>query len=34
MAVMMDIQFPMSLRNVEDQPHERVIEFCHETVQF
>jgi transposase-like protein len=28
------ILFPLSLRNVEDLPHERGIEISHETVRF
>lgn len=31
LAVMMYLQFPLSLRNVEDLPHERGIEISHET---
>ena len=31
---MMYIRFPLSLRNVEDLLHERVIDICHETVRF
>jgi putative transposase len=34
MAVMMYIQFPLSLRNVEDLLHERGIDISHETVRF
>jgi putative transposase len=34
LAVMMYIQFPLSLRNVEDLLHERGIDICHETVRF
>ncbi len=34
MAVMMDIRFPLSFRNVEDLLHERGIDICHETVRF
>jgi len=34
LAVMMDVQFPLSLRNVEDLLHERGIEISHETVRF
>ena len=32
LAVMLCIRFPLSLRNVEDLPHERGIEISHETV--
>ena len=34
LAVMMYIQFPLSLRNVEDLLHERGIDISHETVRF
>jgi putative transposase len=34
LAVMMYVRFPLSLRNVEDQLHERGIEISHETVRF
>ncbi len=34
LAVMMYVRFPLSLRNVEDLPHERGIEISHETVRF
>ena len=34
LAVMMWIRFPLSLRKVEDPPHERGIDICHETVRF
>ena len=34
LAVMMDIRFPMSLRNGEDLLHERGIDICCETVRF
>ena len=34
LAVMMDIRFSLSLRNVEDLLHERGIEVSHETVRF
>jgi len=34
LAVMMYIQFPLSLRNVEDLLHECGIEISHETVRF
>jgi len=34
LAVMMYVRFPLSLRNVEDQLHERGIDICHETVRF
>jgi putative transposase len=33
-AVMMNVRFPMSLRNVEDLLHERGIEISQETVRF
>ena len=33
LAVMMYIRFPLSLRNVEDLPHERGIDICHESVR-
>ena len=33
LAVMMYIRFPLSLRNVEDLPHERGIDICPETVR-
>jgi len=32
LAVMLYDRFSLSLRNVEDLLHERVIEVCHETV--
>jgi len=34
LAVMMYVQFPLSLKNVEDLLHERGIEISHETVRF
>ncbi|WP_299753370.1 hypothetical protein [uncultured Boseongicola sp.] len=34
LAVMMDVRFRLSLRNVEDLLHERGIEISHETVRF
>ena len=34
LAVMSYIQFPLSLRNIEDLLHERRIDICHETVRF
>jgi len=34
LAVMMYVQFPLSLRNFEDVLHERGIEISHETVRF
>ena len=34
LAVMLYVQFPLSLRNVEELRHERCIEICHETVRF
>jgi putative transposase len=34
LAVMLQIRFPLSLRNVEDLLHERGIEVSHETVRF
>lgn len=33
-AVMLYVRFPLSLRNVEDLLHERVIDVSHETVRF
>ena len=30
----MYVQFPLSLRNVEDLLHERGIDICHETARF
>ena len=33
LAVMMYVRFPLSLRNVEDQLHERGIDVCHESVR-
>jgi putative transposase len=34
LAVMMNVRFPLSLRNVEDLLHERGVEISHETVRF
>ena len=34
LAVIMYVRFPLSLRNVEDLPHERGIEINHEAVRF
>ena len=34
LAVMLDVPYPLSLRNVGDQPHERGIDITHETVRF
>lgn len=34
LVVMMYVQFPLSLRNVEDLLHERGIDVSHETVRF
>ena len=34
LAVMMDVRFPLSLRNVEDLLHERGIDICHESVRY
>jgi putative transposase len=34
LAVILYIRLPLSLRNVEDLLHERLIEICHETVRF
>ncbi len=34
LAVMMDVRYPLSLRNVEDLLHERGIDVTHETVRF
>ena len=34
LAVMLYIRYPLSLRNVADLLHERVIETSHETVRF
>lgn len=34
LAVMLFVQFPLSLRNLEDPLHERGIEISHETVRF
>ena len=34
LALMMYIRFPLSLRNLEDLPHERGIDICHETMRF
>ena len=34
LAVMMDVRFPLSVRNVEDLLHERSIDVSQETVRF
>ena len=34
LAVMLDVRFPLSLRNVEDLLHERGIDISHATVRF
>jgi putative transposase len=34
LAVMMDVRYPLSLRNVEDLLHERGIDITHETVRY
>lgn len=34
LAVMMYVRFPLSLRNVEDIPHERGVDVRHETIRF
>ena len=34
LAVMMYVQFPLSIRNVEDLLHERGINISHETIRF
>ena len=34
LVVMMQVRYPLSLRNVEDQLRERGIDICHETVRF
>ncbi len=34
LAVMMDVRYPLSLRQVEDLLFERGIDICHETVRF
>jgi putative transposase len=34
LAVMMNVRYPLSLRNVEDLLHERGIDITHETVRF
>ena len=34
LTVMLYVQFPLSLRNLEDLLHERCIEISHETVRF
>jgi putative transposase len=34
LAVMLYVRFPLSLRNVEDLPHERGIDISHETIRF
>ena len=33
LAVMMEVRFPLSLRQVEDLLHEREIDICHETAR-
>ncbi|MEM1395981.1 MAG: IS6 family transposase, partial [Pseudomonadota bacterium] len=33
LAAMMYVRFPLSLRNVEDLPHERGIDVCYESVR-
>ena len=33
LVVMMNVKYPLSLRNVEDLLHERGIDICHETVR-
>jgi putative transposase len=33
LAVMLYVRYPLSLRNVEDQLHERGINICHETMR-
>ncbi|MEX0627302.1 MAG: hypothetical protein WEB63_08615 [Cucumibacter sp.] len=34
LAVMLYVRFPLSLRNVEDLPHERWVDISHEAVRF
>ncbi len=34
LTVMMDVRYPLSLRQVEDLLFERGIDICHETVRF
>ncbi len=34
LAVMLYARFPLSLRNVEDLPHERGVDVSHETVRY
>ena len=34
LAVVVYVRFPLSLRNVEDLPHERGIDICHKTVRY
>ena len=34
LAVMLYVPFPLSLRNVEDLPHERGVDVSHEAVRF
>ena len=34
MVALVDVRFPLSLRNVEDLLFERGIDICHETVRF
>lgn len=33
LVVMMDVRFPLSLRNVEDFLHERGVDVCHENIR-
>tara|TARA_R110000803_G_scaffold176816_4_gene239235 strand:+ start:8836 stop:8991 length:156 start_codon:yes stop_codon:yes gene_type:complete len=33
LAVLLQVRFPLSLRNVEDMLHERSIDVCHESVR-
>ena len=33
LVVLIDVEFPLSLRNVEDLRRERGIDICHETVR-
>ncbi len=34
LAVMMNVRFPLSLRNVEDLLHERGIDVSHESIRY
>ena len=34
LAAMLDIRFPLSLRNVEDLLHERSVDASHETIRY